>query len=74
MELRKACRAKNGHLRHGAEIAHVKDAVVGLPIAAYKPGPVHGKDHMELLRDDGLDGEGIARSVLEICSDDGKTQ
>ena len=28
----------------------------------------------ELLHDYGLDGEGIARSALEICSDNGKTQ
>ena len=28
----------------------------------------------ELLHDYGLDGEGIVRSALEICSDNGKTQ
>ena len=28
----------------------------------------------ELLHDYGLDGEGIARSAMEICSDNGKTQ
>ena len=29
---------------------------------------------LELLHDYGLDGEGIARSAMEICSDNGKTQ
>ena len=60
MKLRKACRAKNGHPRHGAEIVHVKNAVVGLPVAAYKPGPVHGKDHMELLQGHVMDQHVVA--------------
>lgn len=57
-----------------AAVAESRIALRGIKLLNLGDGIVTHGSVQELLRDYGLDGEGIARSVLEICSDDGKTQ
>ena len=57
-----------------AAVAESRIALRGIKLLNLGDGIVTHGSVQELLRDYGLDGEGIARSVLEICSDNGKTQ
>ena len=57
-----------------AAVAESRVPLKGIKLLNLGDGIVTHGSVQELLRDYGLDGEGIARSVLEICSDDGKTQ
>ena len=57
-----------------AAVAESRIALRGIKLLNLGDGIVTHGSVQELLRDYGLDGEGIARSVLEIYSDDGKTQ
>ena len=55
-----------------AAVAESRIALRGIKLLNLGDGIVTHGSVQELLRDYGLDGEGIARSVLEICSDNGK--
>ena len=57
-----------------AAVAESRVPLKGIKLLNLGDGIVTHGSVQELLRDYGLDGEGIARSVLEICSDNGKTQ
>ena len=57
-----AAAAENAITLKGIRLLNLGDGIVS-----------HGTVQ-ELLHDYGLDGEGIARSAMEICSDNGKTQ
>ena len=57
-----------------AAVAESRIALRGIKLLNLGDGIVTHGSVQELLRDYGLDGEGIARSALEICSDNGKTQ
>ena len=57
-----------------AAVAESRIALRGLKLLNLGDGIVTHGSVQELLRDYGLDGEGIARSAMEICSDNGKTQ
>lgn len=57
-----AAAAENAIALKGIKLLNLGDGIV-----------THGSV-LELLYDYGLDGEGIARSAMEICSDNGKTQ
>ena len=55
-----------------AAVAESRIALRGIKLLNLGDGIVTHGSVQELLRDYGLDGEGITRSVLEICSDNGK--
>ena len=55
-----------------AAVAESRVPLKGIKLLNLGDGIVTHGSVQELLRDYGLDGEGIARSVLEICSDNGK--
>ena len=57
-----------------AAVAESRIALRGIKLLNLGDGIVTHGSVQELLRDYGLDGEGIARSAMEICSDNGKTQ
>ena len=57
-----------------AAVAESRVPLKGIKLLNLGDGIVTHGSVQELLRDYGLDGEGIARSVMEICSDNGKTQ
>ena len=57
-----------------AAVAESRVPLKGIKLLNLGDGIVTHGSVQELLRDYGLDGEGIARSVLKICSDNGKTQ
>lgn len=57
-----------------AAVAESRVPLKGIKLLNLGDGIVTHGSVQELLRDYGLDGEGIVRSVLEICSDNGKTQ
>lgn len=57
-----------------AAVAESRIALRGIKLLNLGDGIVTHGSVQELLRDYDLDGEGIARSVLEICSDNGKSQ
>ena len=57
-----------------AAVAESRVPLKGIMLLNLGDGIVTHGSVQELLRDYGLDGEGIARSVLKICSDNGKTQ
>ena len=57
-----------------AAVGESRIALKGIKLLNLGDGIVTHGSVQELLRDYGLDGEGIARSAMEICSDNGKTQ
>ena len=57
-----------------AAVAESRVPLKGIKLLNLGDGIVTHGSVQELLRDYGLDGEGIARSAMEICSDNGKTQ
>ena len=57
-----------------AAVGESRIALKGIKLLNLGDGIVTHGSVQELLRDYGLDGEGIARSAMEICADNGKTQ
>ena len=57
-----------------AAVAENAITLKGIRLLNLGDGIVSHGSVQELLHDYGLDGEGIARSAMEICSDNGKTQ
>ena len=48
-QLGKAGRAQHPQAGDGAEVGHVKHAMMGLAVLPHQPRPVHGKDHVQSL-------------------------
>ena len=49
VQLLEAGGGQNGHAGNGGKVVHVKNAVVGLSVIAYKAGPVYTEDGVEML-------------------------